>query len=156
MANNLLKLAVVVVMGSLVTSCTGKSADDSSSPANTDELFVPGIPRLEHYEGEIPSVQEPEKLRLQETIYAKGLEWSAWGPDTATATGYVWGRWCFPECHEDPYPVTIILCDVQDSHFKRYSVLGDIEWDSGVDDLKGIINYSFPSNGCVNPDIASA
>ncbi|QSB04372.1 hypothetical protein [Natronoglycomyces albus] len=151
MKSQLLKLSSALVLGSLVTSCTGTGGDDSPSTEG-GEVYVKGIPRLEQV-SERPSVQEPSSLNLQYTVHAGELEWFMWGPDTAMATGQITGKWCIPECHDSPYEATIILCDVQDNHFKRYSIQGDFQWNSGTNDLEGLINISdrAQEHGCASP-----
>ncbi|WP_030154826.1 hypothetical protein [Glycomyces sp. NRRL B-16210] len=130
-------LAVAALAALLLAACTtGETADTEppteaeESEAATEEAAEVFIRTIDSLEGpsEPYSTQRPESAIVQENFFAYELEWLTWGPETAVATGRVNGMWCWDAC-EKGFEAIVVLCDVIDDHFSRFSVFGDFTAD---------------------------
>ncbi|MBO3731975.1 hypothetical protein [Glycomyces niveus] len=76
--------------------------------------------------------REPEKLTLSEFSSASDLQWEAWGGASALATGRIFGNFCASDCAGDAYLVTLVLCEIEGDHYRKFGVFGDFpEFDDG-------------------------
>ncbi|WP_344969538.1 hypothetical protein [Salinactinospora qingdaonensis] len=98
------------------------SAEPAEETAGTREVYV----QIFQDGGENYDTQRPVRFSLTEFETFNDLNWSHWGPDSATGQGNLSGTWCMPKCLDRPYPATLTITDpvkVGDTwYFSRYDI----------------------------------
>ena len=105
--------------------------EESAAEEPAGEVYVLDLDTFEG-DGQELSLQRPEELTLSEFSHATDLEWESWGDASAVATGRISGMFCLSRCEGAKYEVTVVLCEVDDDHYRRFGVFGDFpEFDDG-------------------------
>jgi hypothetical protein len=144
-------------------SATGTPSEPTESSVSSDptaDVFVLDLDTFEGDDGAEVSLQKPEALTLSEFSSAADLHWEAWGGDSAVATGRISGMFCESGCEGAAYEVTLILCEVEDDHYRRFGVFGDFpEFDDQDWAFGGPLYVGGKpggdddwSNGCAEPE----
>lgn len=138
---------------------TPSASPEPSAETPTGEVYVLDLDTFEGDDGQELSLQEPEKLTLSEFSSASDLQWEAWGGASALATGRIFGNFCASDCAGDAYLVTLVLCEIEGDHYRKFGIFGDFpEFDDGEWAFGGPLYVGAQavpdgewSNGCAEP-----